>query len=439
MNTVQGRGGIRQIYTAKTSVFAALDIGSTKISCLIARAPAPDAKGQADPRQSLKVIGFGQTLSRGVKVGAIVDVDEAECAIRLAVDQAERMAQVSISDVFVSLSGGRPHSACFSNRVQTQTGVVSQRDLEQAISSALTQVQIGKRSILHIQPVNYVLDGTNEVTSPLGMHGENLQADIAVTSVDPAYLRNVSLAVERAHLRVAGFVIAPYAAAKSCLTTDELKLGTTVIDLGGALSSIGHFKNGQLVGADAVQIGGMHVTNDIAHGLSTTIAHAERMKTMWGNVLPDGHAAHEMLAVPLLGERGVDTVQKVPKSYLSSILRPRIEETLEIIRDKIAAAPMIARSTAARVVLTGGASQLTGLRELASAILGAQVRLGNPVGFINLPDRASNPEFAAAAGTLCYAAKPDRHFAIPQQAMAHFERARMGYARRVGQWLADAF
>ena len=438
MNRAEGWGGSRHLNGAKTNVFAALDIGSTKISCLIARAPVVDPKFNVDPRQSLRVLGFGQTLSRGVKAGSIVNIDDAECAIRLAVDAAERMAEIAISDVYVSVSGGRVQSACFSNTSRPPTGVVSPRDLEHAISSALSQVNVGKRTILHVQPVNYVLDGTSEVTSPLGMHGAELRADIAVTSVEPAYLRNVALAVERAHLRVAGYVMAPYAGAKSCLTPDELQLGTTVVDMGGAVTSIGHFKNGQLLAADTIQVGGGHVTNDIAQGLSTTIAHAERMKTMWGNVLAEGHSAHEMLAVPLLGERGVDAVQKVPKSYLSNILRPRVEETFELIHDRILAVPKSVRAATSRVVLTGGASQLMGLRELATVILGVPVRLGKPVGFTNLPDRASNAGFAAMTGALVYAARPDRHFAIPEESVAYFERAKMGYARRVGQWLADA-
>ena len=439
MSTMQGRGGMRHLNNSKGQVVAALDIGSTKISCLIARVTVADHKSNLDPRQHLRVLGFGQTLSRGVKSGSIIDIDEAERAIRLAVDAAERMAEVAITDVYVSVSGGRVQSAGFSARTQTQTGVVSPRDLEGAVTAALAKVNVGKRTILHVQPSNFVLDGASDVISPLGMHGDVLQADIGVTTVEPAYLRNVALAVERSHLHVAGFVIAPYAAAKSCLTVDELQLGCTVVDMGGAITSIGHFRNGQLLAADTIHVGGAQVTSDIAQGLSTTIAHAERMKTMWGNVLAEGHGAQEMLAVPLLGERGTDTVHKVPKSHLSNILRPRVEETLEFIRDKISAVPNAVRSTTGRIVLVGGASQLMGLRELATSIFGVSVRLGQPTGITNLPDRASNSAFAAVSGALVYAARPDRHFAIPQEAVAHFERTQMGYARRVGQWLSEAF
>jgi cell division protein FtsA len=422
---------------SKTAVIAALDIGSTKICCIIAELQPPKQKGQVDPKQLLKVIGFGQTLSRGVRGGAVIDINEAECAIRLAVDAAERMASTAINDVYVSVAGGRPQSHSYSGKVRTQTGVVSPRDIENAVSAALRNVSVGKRTVLHLAPTGHALDGTTNISTPLGMHGEELVADIGLTTIEPTYLRNLELAVERAHLNAVGFVIAPYAAAKAALIADEMALGSLVIDLGGAMTSIGLFNNGQLIAADSVPLGGMHVTNDIAQGLSTTIAHAERMKTLFGTVLPNGHSDREMLAVPQLGERGVDTVHKVKKSQLFNILRPRIEEILELVRDRIAA-PAFMSHAAGRVVLTGGGSQLTGIRDLASAVLGRPVRLGQAVALSGLPEHARHAGFAVATGVLCYAVKPDQHYAVPQEAATAFQRAQLGYVRRVGQWLAEA-
>jgi cell division protein FtsA len=437
MTVVQmhGRGGKNG---SKSAIVAALDIGSTKICCIIAELQPPKHRGQVDPKQLLKIIGFGQTASRGVRGGAIVDVNEAECAIRIAVDAAERMASVAIDEVYISVAGGRPQSHCYSGRVRTQTGVVSPRDVENAVSAALMNVSVGKRTVMHLAPIGHGLDGVADIATPLGMHGDELQADIGVTTIEPTYLRNLELVIERAHLHAVGFVIAPYAAAKAALTADEIALGSLVIDMGGAMTSIGLFVNGHLVAADCVPLGGMHVTNDIAQGLSTTIAHAERMKTLFGAVLPDGHGDREMLSVPLLGERGVDTVQKVPKSYLTNILRPRMEEILELVREKLNG-PAFASHAAGRVVLTGGGSQLTGIRDLASAVLGRQVRLAQPLALPGLPEHARHAGFAVAAGTLCYAVKPDQHYAVPQEAATAFQRAQMGYVRRVGQWLAEAF
>jgi cell division protein FtsA len=431
---LHGRGGRS---SARATIVAALDIGSTKICCLIAELQPTKGRSPVDARSLLKIIGFGQTASRGVRGGAIVDVNDAECAIRLAVDAAERMAKIAITDVYVSVSGGRPQSQIHSGRVRTQTGIVSPRDLENSVAAALLNVSVGKRALLHLAPVGHKLDGVANIQKPLGMHCEELTADIGVTTVDPSYLRNLELVVDRAHLRPLGFVVAPYAAAKATLTADEMSLGTVVVDLGGALTTIGLFAHEKLVAADTVQLGGLHVTNDVAQGLSTTMAHAERMKTLWGNVLPEGHGEREMLAVPMLGERGVDTVQKVPKSMLTNILQARLEEIFEHVRAKISQ-PSFALPGSARVVLTGGGSQLSGVRELAAAVLGRHVRLGQTSAIAGLPEHARQAGFNVAAGVLCYSANPDRHYAVPQEAAVAFQRAQMGYARRVGQWIKEA-
>ena len=434
---MQKRGGNRSVGRSKHPIVAALDIGSTKICCMIAEKAGRPGKDGSDPRSSLKVIGFGQTLSRGVRAGSIVDVNEAECAIRLAVDAAERMAGISISEVYVGISGGRPQSRSVSGRVRVANSVVSRRDVDHTVTSALTQVSLGKRKLLHVTPTNHNLDGVSNIGKPIGMHGDVLSTDVSVTSVEQAYLNNVSLAVERAHLRLAGFIIAPYAAAKAALTADELTLGTFVIDLGGSLTSVGFFNNGQLVCSDSLPLGGLHVTNDIAQGLSTTIAHAERMKTLWGSVLPDGHGSREMLAVPALGERGIDTVHKVPKSHLTNILRPRVEEIFELVSAQISEMAF-AVPGAGRVVLTGGASQLTGIRDLAAAVLQRQVRLGSTTGFAHVSEQASQAQFAVVAGTLCHAANPETQHSVSDEVEKFYQHSQKGYLRRVGQWLADA-
>ncbi len=435
---LQGRNGRGLPGGPKSSFIASLDIGSTKITCLIAEQRALASKSVAGQRGTLKVLGFGQTAARGVRAGAIVDVNAAECAIRLAVDAAERMAETSISDVYVAITGGRPGSASFSGRVMTQTGVVGPRDIEFAVSQALSEVEVGKRTILHLNPVNHVLDGVSNIAQPLGLHGEELQTDIALTTVDPASLRNLELAISRAHLNVAGFVLAPYAAAKSCLTPDEQQQGTVLVDIGGAMTSIGYLRHGFLVASETIPLGGLHITNDVAQGLSTTMAHAERMKNLWGSVLPDGHGEREMLAVPLVGERGVDTVQKVPKSYLTNILQARLEEIFELVAQSLQG-PAFANAHVSRLVLTGGTSQLNGIRDLAASVLGLPVRLGQPSALAGLPENARGPGFAVGVGALCYAAAPDRHYAMPEDAQAYFARSQMGYVRRVGQWLAEAF
>jgi len=441
MTVVQlhAKGNARGSAVAKGGTVAALDIGSTKISCLIAEAvPQKHRPADAEERNGLKILGIGHQLSRGVRTGSIINVDEAERAIRLAVDAAERMAQRTISEIHVNVSGGRPQSRIYAASEKTQTGQVSPRDMDKVLNATLDTVDPGRRTVLHISPIQYQLDDAKGIKAPLGMFGDSLGLELGVVSVEPAHLKNLTLAIERAHLTAAGFVMAPYAAARSVLAEDEQTLGVTLIDMGGATTSFAVFHEGHLVCADVIPLGGMHITNDIARGLSTTIAHAERMKTLWGSAVPSQIDEREMISVPLLGERGVDTVQKVPKSMLTGIIRPRIEEIFEMLRDRLEASGT-AHLAGRRAVLTGGASQLTGVRDVAAHWLDRQVRMGLPAHVPGMPESAHSPGFAVCAGLLNYALRPDPHFALPEGKAAQMAMAQQSYVRRMGRWIAESF
>ena len=435
----QVKGGTKPPAVPKGGLVAALDIGSTKISCLIAEAvPARHRSSDAEEKNSLKVLGVGHQLSRGVRSGAIINVDEAERAIRLAVDAAERMAQRTITDIYVNVSGGRPQSRLYTGSAATASGQVDTRDLDKALDAALAQVDPGRRTILHLAPLQYELDGAKGIKDPLGMFGESLSLDLGVVTVEAPHLKNLALAVERAHLSIAGFVMAPYAAARAVMADDETALGVTVVDMGGATTSFAVFHDNNLVMADVVPLGGQHITNDIARGLSTTIAHAERMKTLWGSALASAVDEREMISVPLLGERGVDTVQQVPKSMLTGIIRPRLEETFEMLRSKLESSGA-AHLAGRRMVITGGASQLNGVREVAAEWLDRQVRMGSPAHVQGMPESAHSPGFAVCAGLLNYALKPDIHYALPKSKAEAVQRAQSGYVWRMGRWIAESF
>ena len=422
----------------KTRVVAALDIGSTKVCCLIALAsPAKHRPPGSDEQSTLRVLGVGHQVSRGVKAGAIIDVDAAEKAIRLAVDAAERMAQRTVSQVWVNVSGGRPHSSAHSASIRTRNGEVTEFDIGAVTRQALETVHPGKRAVLHVAPVQYHLDDAKGLKSPVGMFGETLGVDLNVVTAEPAHMRNLALAIERCHLSVAGTVITPYAAAKSVLADDEKALGVTLIDMGGATTGIAVFHNGNLVHSSIVPIGGQHITNDIARGLSTTIAHGERMKTLWGSAIPTLMDERETVAVPLLGERGVDTIHQVPRSMLTGIIRPRLEETFELVRERLEDSGY-AKLGGGRVVLTGGASQLNGVREVAAQWLDRQVRLGVPAQLQGAPDSARAPGFAVAAGLLNHALKPEEACVLPASALTD-ARSQQGYLRKVGRWIVDSF
>jgi cell division protein FtsA len=417
---------------------AAVDIGSIKTACLIAEWNPGKKSAHIDIRNGLKILGFGQTVSRGVKSGSVADIVETEHSIRLAVDAAERMARTSIRSVNVNVSGGRPSTAMSSAAVKTQNGVVAQGDVDAAVSAAVTNAQIGKRHVLHLLPACFGLDGVESTQAPIGMHGDILSAGISVVTMDRAPLNNLRMAVERSHLDLEGLSLTAYAAAKSVLAEDEMELGTIVVDVGGYTTSVSVFRHGKLVGSAVLPIGGQHITNDIAHGLSTTVVHAERLKTMFGSVLGNGHDDREMLAVPLLGERGVDTVQKVPKHVLSSIIVPRLDEMLDHVKHLLSEGAL-AGHLANRIVMTGGSSQLHGMREFAMSRFNLPVRLGTPMGFQNLPDLAKSGGFAVVAGLLVAACEPQATCEMPLDAKLAIDRSQMTYAKRVGKWLVEAF
>jgi cell division protein FtsA len=289
---------------------------------------------------------------------------------------------------------------------------------------------------LHLMPAAFSIDGAAS-EAPLGLHATEVGVELAVVTIEPAALRNTAMAVERALLNISGYALAPYAAGRGVLSTDEHELGALVIDLGGATTSYAIFKAQKLLAAGVLPAGSGLVTQDIAHGLSTTLAHAERMKTLFGSVLPAGHEDRELLAVPLAGEQGTDSVQKVPKHVLTSIVRPRLEEVLWMVRQLVEQDARFITPTT-KLVLTGGGAQVHGLKDLATEIFGLPSRVAGPRAVQGLPDHIRNPSASVVTGLLAAAAMPDRQYAMPEEAQDAIDRSQLTYAQRVGRWLKEA-
>ena len=428
---------MRPIAPRKSAVVAALDIGTSKIACIIARL-RPHPPQQMLPRRShaIEVIGFGHTRARGTKAGGVVNLAEAEGSIRHAVDAAERMAGLEIESVVLSISAGRLASALFAAEIDI-AGTVSAGDIARVLAAGRRQSLRDGRAVLHSLPVSYAIDGANGVRDPRGMLGARFGVDMHVATADVAAARNLMLAVERCHLSIEAMVATPYVAGLAVLADDEADLGAAVIDMGAGTTTIGVFLGGRFVHCEGFALGGFNVTMDLARGLNTGIADAERIKTLHGSVLLGGSDEADMITVPPINAEERDQTQFVPREALVHIIKPRVEEILEMARDRLTAS-VFAGEPRGRVILTGGASQLTGLPELASRILGRQVRIGRPLGIAGLPEAAKGSAFAAAAGLLVY----------PQAAhLEHFEARGQGYLMngaggylaRVGQWLRESF
>ena len=412
---------------ARNGLIAVLDVGSTKVCCLIARAPA--GKGAT-------IVGIGHQVSNGIRTGSIVDMDAAEACIRSTVESAEKMAGENISQVVVNLSAGVPESKLIAYDISIAGHQVGDADLRRILDPATSSKEnLGTRELIHSIAVGYSIDGCRGVRDPRGMYGERLGVNLHTVSASAGAARNLVNCISRCHLGVETKVVSPYASALSCLVEDEKKLGVTCIDMGGGTTSIAVFFDGELVHIDSLPIGGVHVTNDIARGLSTPLAHAERMKTLYGSVIPSPSDEHELITVPPIGEKTSANSGQVPRSMLIGIIRPRLEETFEMVRARLQDAGFD-KVAGRRVVLTGGAAQLPGAGDLAAMILDKQVRIGRPKPMEGLTDAVGGPAFATTAGLLIYALNDLAD--APEGAYRPTEESNDRFGR-LGQWIRENF
>ncbi len=381
---------------SRNRIIAGLDIGSSKVTCFIA---------ELDEFYNPHVLGYGQHASNGLKKGQIVDMDRTETAIREAVHAAEDMAGVEISGVLVSLGGIGLRSHMTDGLVVLNNHDISDADIFKVIDVARARQIDGDRQIIHAQATKYVLDSQADIRDPRGMTGSRLEADVHIITAPTAAIRNVVRCVERSNLEVQDLVVQPYASALACVVPDARELGVALVDIGGGSCDIAIYADGALVYTAVIPLGGSHITSDIARGLSTPLSAAERIKVLHGSAMASNIVTDEEIEIPSVGEdaSGQDAVH-ITKSALAGIIQPRCEEMLELIRDKIEQSGF-ENAIGRRVVLTGGGSQLAGIRQLAEVVLDKSVRLARPTGVQGLTDLSGAPQFATGVGLLIYGAR----------------------------------
>jgi cell division protein FtsA len=429
---------MRPLAPRRAALVVALDVGTSKIACIIGRLrPQPPRDVLRRRSHSIEVIGFSHTEAFGMKAGNVVDLAEAEVAVRHAVAVAERSARCQIESVIVSISAGRLASERFSAAVRLAGAAVGDRDIARVLAAGTRRSVHDGRLVLHAVPIGFSLDDAHGVRDPRGMLAAAFGVDMHVVTADAATVCNLLLTVETCHVTVEAMVAGPYAAGLAVLADDESDLGAAVVDMGAGTTTVAVFADGRFVHADGFGVGGRHVTLDLARGLGASVHDCERIKTLYGSVLTGGADERNMITVPTVSGEDREAPRHVSRGELTRIVKPRAEEILEIVRDRLAASPFAAEPQG-RVVLTGGASQLTGICELASRILGRPVRIGRPLGISGLPEAARGSAFAVAAGLLVY----------PQLAhLEHFEPRHTrqieakagGYFARVGRWLRESF
>ncbi len=423
----------------RSGILTVLDVGSSKVCCIIARLrPGGSSDLLRGRTHRIQVIGIGHQRSQGIKSGVVVDLGSAERSVRQAVDAAERMAGLTVESLIVNMSAGRIRSENFSATVNLGGHEATSSDIKRVLAAGSKQAMAAEREVIHSIPAGYSLDSERGIRDPLGMIGDVLGVNMHVLTADTSPVRNLELCVNRAHLSIERMVATPYAAGLSALVEDEGEMGAACIDMGGGTTSLAVFQNGNFVHGASVPVGGLHVTQDLARGLSTGLEHAERLKVMHGSALPVPVDDQDMVNIASLSGDVAEAQQQIPRAVMNRIVRARVEEILEMIRDRLSRSGY-SSAVGKRIVLTGGASQLAGLPEAARRVLGRSARIGRPLGVAGLPEAAKGPAFAAAIGLMIY----------PQ--IAGFEnnkrnRNRISVAltgtgpiQRVGQWFRNSF
>ncbi len=392
-------------------VVAVLDVGTSKIACLVLRFDGSDrlreteGVGALAGQAGFRVIGAATTRSRGVRYGEITTMAETERAIRTALQAAQKMANIRVDHVIACFSGAEPRSYGLAGQVELEASTVSERDISRVLSSCDVPDFGEGREVLHAQPVNFALDHRSGLNDPRGQLGQDLAVDMHMLTVDGAAVQNLAHCVKRCDLELAGLASSAYVSGISSLVEDEQELGAACIDMGGGSAGVSIFMKKHMIYADTVRIGGEHVTGDISMGLQVPHATAERIKTFYGGVVATGMDDREMIEIG--GETGdwEHDRRTVSRAELIGIMRPRVEEILEEVRARLDAAGF-QHLQSQQIVLTGGGSQIPGLDGLATRILGQQVRLGRPLRVHGLPQAATGAGFASAVGMCLFAANP---------------------------------
>ncbi|MHA1571077.1 MAG: cell division protein FtsA [Alphaproteobacteria bacterium] len=415
----------RYLTKPRSGLVGALDVGSSKVCCFVARA---DTNGRT------RIIGASHQISHGMKNGIVVDIEAAEAAILSAVHAAEQIANETVRSVTVNLSGGHPLSRTVGIEVPIAGHEIGDGDLHRVLEQTVTlNKDTTDRDLIHTIPVGFAIDGDRGIRDPRGMYGDMLGVDMHMITAATGAVRTLETVVQRCHLDVESFVVSAYAAGIAVLVEDELDLGVTLVDMGAGTTSIAVFYEGAVIYADSLPVGGGHVTADIARGLSTPLAHAERLKTLYGSAIASAADEHDIVDVPQMGEDNQETPNPVSRSTLNGIIRPRLEETLELVRSRLDESG-VGHFAGRRVVLTGGASQMQGARELAALILDKQVRMGRPLRCRGLAEAMTGPAFATCAGLVGFAVQNPTALPEPTPVL---KGELSGLTGRLSQWLRE--
>ncbi|MCS7239971.1 MAG: cell division protein FtsA [Candidatus Bipolaricaulota bacterium] len=369
-----------------------LDVGTTKVACLIASVVD----------DLIEIIGVGVAPSRGLEKGVVVDIGRTIQSIRKAVEEAENMADVKVREAYVGIAG--KHIRSINNSaiisITRSDRIIAQEDVRRVIEAARAIPISPDLQIIHIIPRQYIVDGQEGITDPVGMTGTRLEADVHIVLGSVTAVHNLVRCVEAVGIGVKQIVLEPLASAMAVLSSAEKELGVMLVDCGGGTTDISVFRGGDIWFAKTVPIAGEHITNDITVGLQTPIEEAERIKKLYGTCLVDSVGDDEKIEIATLGGEGT---RQVPRKRLAKIIEPRVEEILDLAMQEVEDAGY-RDLIPAGMVLTGGTSLLNGIVEFAQRRYGIPVRRGSvPKDVHGFQEIVESPIFATGVGLLKFA------------------------------------
>ncbi len=404
-----------------SSLIAGLDIGTSAIKVAV-------GERKADGR--VDIVGVGTAPSRGLRKGMVINIEGTVSAISRAISQAETMAGCEINNVFATISGSHLRSQNSDGIVGIKGKEVSAFDIERVIEAAKAVAVPLDREILHVIPQEFVIDEQDGVKDPIGISGVRLEARVHIVTGGIANAQNLVKCANRCGLTVQDIVAAPLASGRGVLSQEEQELGVCVVDIGGGTTSVGVYQAGSIKYTSVLGIGGNHITNDIAAGLRTPLAAAERIKCEHATALAASVSKSDTVEVPSVGGR---SPRVLSKSVLAEIIEPRVMEIFGLIQRELVKAGCDDGLTSG-LVITGGTAAMPGLAQVAEQVFNLPVRKGEPTGVAGLVDLVKGPEHAGAVGLVLHGANST------EAGRASSGPGRMGRAvGRVVGWFTEHF
>jgi len=402
----------------RSRIVVGLDVGTTKVAALVAHVEDSE----------IEIVGMGVAPSRGLEKGVVVDIGKTIQSIRKAIEEAENMADLKVRSVYVGIAGKHIRSLNTTGTVSIThpDRIIRAEDVKRVIEAAKTIPMPPDMELIHVIPRQFIVDGQEGITDPVGMTGTRLEADVHIVLGSVTAVRNLTRCIRSLGIRIEQIVLQPLASSLAVLSSAEKELGVVLLDIGGGTTDISVYRGGDIWFSKVIPIAGQHITNDITVGLQTPIEEAERIKKEYGTCLVDAVGDDEKIEIATIGGDGMKLVSR---KRLAKIIEPRVEEILDLAMQEVEDAGY-KDLVPGGIVLTGGTALLDGIVEFAQRRYGLPARRGQiPQGIHGLRDIVESPIYATVIGLVKYAVD-SKDFTKEV-----VERKRVGFLARLMRWL----